>query len=307
PARGIGKTAQEKLADYCALKGISLYEAAVSHHHIEGLTPSARRGLAEFLTIIEKLRANIKEEPPSMTLQKMFELSGYWKSIEADLEKDAREAGSKLDNLRELVNVAKEYEEKCQRAGTQLTLSGYLEEISLVSDVDQLDSGNCAVTLMTVHLAKGLEFPAVFVTGLEEGLFPIGATEAPEEELEEERRLCYVGMTRARERLFLSYAATRRLFGKVYSNWPSRFLHESGLMKETWRPIAREKVELAPAPKPAIFGRRLTGQSVRHAVYGVGKIIAQSGSGEKTKVTVAFEQMGDVHTFMLRYAPFEIL
>jgi DNA helicase-2/ATP-dependent DNA helicase PcrA len=158
---------------------------------------------------------------------------------------------------------------------------------------------------MTMHLAKGLEYPAVFLTGLEEGLFPIGAGNASPEELEEERRLCYVGITRAREILHMTYASTRRIFGQVYANLPSRFLLEAQLLFQNAAPAAP-----APLPSAAPASRRLSvvgakiGMRVRHPDYGGGQVLAAAGSGENLKVTVLFDD-GHSAKFLARYAPLE--
>ncbi|MFA5160897.1 MAG: UvrD-helicase domain-containing protein [Elusimicrobiales bacterium] len=309
PARGISKQSQERLEKYAAEKGVALCEAMEAAAFIEGITPAARRAMGEFSNLLDSLHREAQTSPPAHMLQRALLLSGYWKSLEAAVEKNPHddEAKGRLANLQELLNGAREYEERCARAQAEASLSGWLEEVALISPSDE--ASGSGVTLMTVHLAKGLEFPFVFVTGLEEGLFPIGSGDAGEDELEEERRLCYVAMTRARKRLFATHAATRRLFGKVYANLPSRFLFESKLMAQTevFRPGA-DNVEFAPPPAPKIVpaARALGGQRVRHAVYGTGKIIAQSGSGEGVKITVVFDQ-GGRQTFMLRYAPLEIL
>jgi DNA helicase-2/ATP-dependent DNA helicase PcrA len=156
---------------------------------------------------------------------------------------------------------------------------------------------------MTVHLAKGLEFPAVFLTGLEEGLFPISRDGGDPDELEEERRLCYVGMTRARERLLLTYAATRRLFGRVYANLPSRFILEAGLLgrrtSQTESGIGPRND--GPSTRPAALRVRI-GIRVRHPEFGMGRVVAKDGSGEGLKVTVAFDS-GATRKLLVRYAP----
>ena len=159
-------------------------------------------------------------------------------------------------NLNELVNAVKEYEERCIKEKVAPTLSGYLQEISLITAAeDEGDAQNGgAVTLMTVHLAKGLEFPTVFVTGLEEGLFPLSSKD--EEELEEERRLCYVAMTRAKKNLYMTYAATRRIFGKTYENFASRFLYDSGLLEaEDYQPQERQEIGFRNKPRGQYFGK----------------------------------------------------
>ncbi|MFH1620376.1 MAG: UvrD-helicase domain-containing protein [bacterium] len=321
PARGIGKAGQEKMTRYAAEKGISMQDvlgmeqaadsAGGQRHagqYVPGLTSACRRGVREFSLLLENLRRQMLQDPPSRIIEKVLMQTGYWRSIEEEVEKDP-EAPARLGNLQELVNAVKEFEERCEKAGTVPSLSAYLEEVSLASHTDGLDAEGSAVTLMTVHLAKGLEFPVVFLTGLEEGLFPIGACNASEDEMEEERRLCYVGMTRARERLFLSYAATRRIFGKAYTNLASRFILESRTVPETAAKPGEEDFHIIAEPyqlSASRQGRILKGQKVRHPVFGTGKIISQSGSGEAAKVTIFFDR-GGIQTFMLRYAPLELL
>ncbi len=196
-----------------------------------------------------------------------------------------------------------------------------MEKISLASDLDALKDEGGAVTLMTVHLAKGLEFPAVFVTGLEEGLFPIGESAFDEQELEEERRLCYVAMTRARERLVLTAAASRKIYGRSHWNVPSRFIQEAGLAQApASAPSAPPMREPAAAgavvgsfdpdeAEPQAPGRPRplrAGMRVRHPQFGEGKILDKSGSGENVKVQVLFDS-GARKTILVRYAAFEIL
>ncbi|ACC97771.1 Superfamily I DNA and RNA helicase [Elusimicrobium minutum Pei191] len=230
PKRGIGKTAEEKFLEYANLHNISLYQALQRSAFVEGLTPTARRAAQEFINLMDTLRLELKVTSPTDIVNKILTLSGYWKAVEDEVEKDL-EAGARLDNLQELVNAVKEYEERMARTEREASLSDFVQEISLITGADEKqDSSAGAVTLMTVHLAKGLEFPVVFVSGLEEGLFPLSSKD--DDDLEEERRLCYVAMTRAKDRLFMTYTSTRRIFGKMYTNLPSRFLFESGLITE---------------------------------------------------------------------------
>jgi DNA helicase-2/ATP-dependent DNA helicase PcrA len=229
PRRGVGESAQETLINYARQSNDSLFKTLKNGIFIEGLKPTARRGAKEFVDLIEGLTLETQTCPPSEIFAKILELSGYQRSIENELEKDP-EAASRIGNLNELINAVKEYEERCLKEETQPTLSAYLQEVSLISGDEKVSGAqNGAVTLMTVHLAKGLEFPVVFVTGLEEGLFPL--TGKNDDDMEEERRLCYVAMTRAKRILNMCYGATRRIFGKTYANLASRFLFDSGLME----------------------------------------------------------------------------
>ena len=234
PTRGLGKTAQERLLAYGQANHISLYSALKAVQSVPDLTPQARRAALEFVRLVEGWRADMLFANPTDLMDKILKTSGYEAMVKAELEKDP-EAESRLQNLDELINAVKEYEERAaKQEDKEASLSDFLQEISLLTGTDDSQAGQGgAVTLMTVHLAKGLEFNTVFVTGLEEGLFPI--TRDDETEMEEERRLCYVAMTRAKEKLFMTYAAQRRTYGKTHDNVPSRFLFESGLLSEEER------------------------------------------------------------------------
>ena len=233
PSRGLGKTAQERLLTYAQTHDISIYGALKAAQSVPDLTPMARRAAMEFVRMVEGRRADMFVSSPTDVMDKILRTSGYLQSVKDEMEKDP-EAESRLQNLDELINAVKEYEERSIKEEKEPSLSDFLQEVSLQTGADDSQaSQNGAVTLMTVHLAKGLEFDAVFVTGLEEGLFPINRDDS--DEMEEERRLCYVAMTRAREKLFMTYAQRRRTYGKMYENVPSRFLFECGLLDEEER------------------------------------------------------------------------
>jgi len=231
PTRGIGKTAQEKLLAYAQAHHISLYSAVRAAQSIADLTPMARRAAGELVRLVEGWRGELFAVRPSELIDKIIKTSGYEAMIQAEMEKDA-EAEDRLQNLVQLGKSVEEYEEShADDEEKEPSLADFLQEVALVTGADESQAGQSgAVTLMTVHLAKGLEFNAVFVTGLEEGLFPIHGDD--EHEMEEERRLCYVAMTRAREKLFMTYAQERRRYGKRNDNVPSRFLFDSGLLSE---------------------------------------------------------------------------
>jgi DNA helicase-2/ATP-dependent DNA helicase PcrA len=267
---------------------------------IEGLSGPARRGASEFAHLLDKLSEDAKTMSPSETLQAALHRSGYWDWLENASETDP-EALGRLNNIQELVNALKEYEERATDDEPAL-LARFLENIALQSDQDSYDADLPAVTLMTVHLAKGLEFPIVFVTGLEEGLFPIGAGNSSPEELEEERRLCYVAMTRAEKHLYLTHAASRRLFGRSYANLPSRFILEADFAGISVK--ADPDVETFEPVEPSPLSRTpiRNGQRVRHPEFGLGRIAAKSGAGESMKVTVVFDN-GKTKKLLVRYAP----
>lgn len=244
PKRGFGQSAQDALTAYAGAKNISLYAALKDREFTDTLKPTARRAAKEFMDLFESLALEMTFNTPSALFAKLLEGSGYEQALQAELEKDP-EAESRLRNIGELGGAIKDYEERCVKEGNEPSLSGYLQEVSLISGAEEVSGSlNGAVTLMTVHLAKGLEFPVVFVTGLEEGLFPLSGKD--DDDMEEERRLCYVAMTRAKKYLYMTYASTRRLFGKTYQNLASRFLFDSELLEPASYSGPMERTEINP-------------------------------------------------------------
>ena len=253
PTRGIGEKAQSALLAYAAENKISLYEALKKAAFAPNVSAMAQKSAVKLTQLFESWKNDMIFTSPVDIFNKILLESGYLDSVKADMEKDP-EAEGRLQNLDALVNAVKEYEERCARGEKEPSVADFLQEVSLLSGEDDTNaSQDGAVTLMTVHLAKGLEFTDVFVTGLEENLFPIGCDN--EDDLEEERRLCYVAMTRAKKRLFLTYAQTRRKFGQLQQNTPSRFLFESGLVDEN------EVQETQP---------RFTDYRTKYGLYGGG-------------------------------------
>ena len=322
PPRGLGQKSLETIEAYAAQHGLTLWDAFWAHSQIEGLTPRAHTAIEDIVKLFEKLRTVTDGIPAGGALALILELTGYWAWIEGEVDTDPEAAG-RLANLQELLNATKEYDEREKQQERRSTLPQFLEDITLQTDLDAYDENAAAVTLMTIHLAKGLEYPVVFLTGLEEGLFPIGGGNATPDDLEEERRLCYVGITRARERLFMTYAATRRLFGQVYANLPSRFILEAKLFGSAQResrprfhvtaPVASQGspssapnpsgLSAAPALRASVKGFK-NGQRVRHPSFGLGVVADVSGAGETMKVTVRFDD-GRVAKLLTRYAPLE--
>ena len=217
PKRGLGNTSVAKLQDHARKNGISLYDA-LSEADAAGLTGAARKACRAVRDLFEGLRVAAVEVPPTDLIGAVLDESGYRKELEAE---DTVEAESRLENLEELINAAREYE----RVEPEPTLAGFLQEQALYSDQDSLTSEGGSVTLMTLHNAKGLEFSHVFVVGMEEGTFP-HARSLDEHNLEEERRLAYVGITRAKETLTLTHARLRSSWGEREYRMPSRFLSE---------------------------------------------------------------------------------
>ena len=257
PTRGIGKTAQERLTAYAQSNHISLYSALKSVQSVPDLTPQARRATLEFVKMVENWHAEMLLTSPMELMNLIFKTSGYQAMLQKDADEGDTEAQSRLENAGELINDVRQYEDTCEKNEKEASLSDFLQEVSLKTGEDEYqgeDKG--AVTLMTVHLAKGLEFKGVFVTGLEEDQFPIKCDD--EKEMEEERRLCYVAMTRAKEKLFMTYAERRLKYGQIQPHVPSRFLFDSELLSEEDRKRYEE-----PQPRYDNF-------SAKYGLYGQG-------------------------------------
>jgi len=308
PRRGIGDVTMGRLAAYASAAGCSLLEAMRRAEVLQDLPRPAARALGEFAGTIEVLAEAAARLPASQVVAQAMVVTGYQAMLEAE---GTDEAIERLENLRELVTVAQEVEESTGEAG----LDAFLQHLALVTDIDTYREELDRITLMTLHSAKGLEFPAVFVTGLEEGLFPHARAIEEEGGLDEERRLCYVGFTRAKRHLFLSHARTRAIFGTPHLAVPSRFLAEipGGLVQTA---TARSPWDGAGAGgrAGALSGRRGAaprrpvlhvdvGTRVRHEKFGEGEVLAVEGEGAGAIVTVRFA--GAVKRLALCYAPLE--
>ncbi|MFL5962072.1 MAG: ATP-dependent helicase [Gaiellaceae bacterium] len=303
PRRGIGDTSIARLVNYADGLGTSLWEA-MGHVEEAGLAAASARAVTQFRNVMQTLMATATDASVATVVEAVLDRSGYLESLAAERTIEAR---GRIENLEELVGVAREYD----AGGEERSLSGFLQEISLYSDQDALrndeegDGGQ--VTLMTLHNAKGLEFRAVFMIGVEEGIFP-HARSIEENSLEEERRLAYVGMTRAKERLVLTHALRRNLYGRSDANLPSRFLDELptiGVERERLRPTSwsdygNRVQEYAPRTDIPDLS---TGDTVRHQSLGTG-IVTRIEPG--SVVTVRFED-GSERRLMLEYAPLERL
>jgi len=343
PTRGIGKSVMD------ALDAISLDETDHSHAPLfavglqpvassrsmwarlvlaleqKRVPPRAAIALRGFRDLIAGLAADCAASSVSIALGLVLDRSGYLKDLR---DERSEEAESRIENLMELVSAATEYETREADA----SLGGFVDRLSLLSEADEAKGSNDArVWMMTMHAAKGLEFPVVIVAGLEEGLFPHSRASEDEDELEEERRLCYVGLTRARERLILTGAARRRVFGEYKSTEPSRFLEEipqelirriepavapswNSTRYDTRNPYARKfgatkAKEAAPFPsyededQSSATGLRV-GLRVKHKQFGVGTVMAVEEQGDDTRVTVKFNTVG-TKKLVARYAALE--
>ncbi|MBM6854121.1 DNA helicase PcrA [Mediterraneibacter glycyrrhizinilyticus] len=224
PKRGIGLTTINRIQEAAAERGIGFYEALLAPELIPGVGRSASK-LDSFAALIEYFKGRAEQESISDLLREILEKTGYIESLESE---DKVEAEARIENIDELLNKAAAYEEDCQDRDEEPTLSGFLEEVALVADIDSLDEEQDYVVLMTLHSAKGLEFPHVYLAGMEDGLFPsyMTITSDDNEDLEEERRLCYVGITRAERELTLTCARRRMVRGETQYNKLSRFVKE---------------------------------------------------------------------------------
>ena len=221
PSRGIGKKAQELLEDFARRENLGVHDALRRAKEIPDLGAKALKSIEDFSVMLEEMRKRLPKISVRGLLEKIIERTGYVKLLE---EERTIEAAARIENIEEFFSVVDDFEENDHRGD----LLEFIESLALLTDLDTWNAGSNCLTLMTLHCAKGLEFPVVFMVGLENGLFPnVNAFDKEvEEELEEERRLCYVGITRTQERLYLTYASSRRLYGQIQHNLPSRFLSE---------------------------------------------------------------------------------
>ncbi len=299
PRRGIGETTLQRLEIFARATDISLLEAIKRVGEVATLREAERDKVRIFAQLIESFKA---ENSAAHTIEQLLDRSGYLKSL---MQEGTIEAQSRVENVRELVTAAVEYDER----ETEPTLAGFLEMITLVADIDTMDDKSDVVTLMTLHSAKGLEFPIVFMVGMEEGLLPHQRSFSSEAELEEERRLCYVGLTRAKEQVYLTYARERRQYGNTDYRMPSRFIeeipHELLNREEVYKSSHRAVVSSYDPDQPDAdvdfsFDYEV-GEVVYHTKFGRGKITAMSGYGADMRVTIRFAR-GIEKTLMAGYA-----
>jgi len=312
PKRGIGLTTVGHLERAAEAGEEGFYGALLAAGENPRLEARARRQIADFLAVLERL-GTAAEQGPRAALEAVLADTGY----EAELQAEGTiEALSRVENLRELLSVATEFEESgplggagdevWEELGGRRRLELLLESLSLASDVDSLDEEAGRLTLMTLHNAKGLEFPVVFIAGLEEGVFPHVRSLGDPGELEEERRLAYVGLTRAQRRLYLTLATTRNLWGAPNYNSPSRFLDEipRALLAEAPERRRRARLEAAE-PRPTLSAAEVTvGDRVRHRTWGPGQVVSLKGEGDGTEAVVEFEEAGRKR-LLLAWAPLE--
>jgi DNA helicase-2/ATP-dependent DNA helicase PcrA len=327
PKRGVGDQTVGRLESFARSKGVTFVEA-LRRWDEAGVAPRSARGIETFLAILDDL-ATMTGDGPAAMLESILDRSGYLAELAAD---PSVENDSRAENLAELVGMAKDF----------ATVEEFLEQVSLVADTDQLpdpdDPSETGVVMMTLHSAKGLEFPVVFIGGMEESVFPHMRALTEPAELEEERRLCYVGITRAMQRLYLSHAWCRTLHGSTQYNPPSRFLDEipaqfieessasrsrsargrrdrsggggGGWEATSWSPPGRERATeraarpSAPRPTRAHELDFKVGDDVRHNVWGDGIVLLVEGQGDKAEAVVRFGTVGEKR-LLLSWAPLE--
>jgi DNA helicase-2/ATP-dependent DNA helicase PcrA len=296
PRRGIGDASLARLQAYADGRGISMFET-LAYPEEAGIGAAPLKSVSALRTMLVSLQAAAQDLTVPDLIEAVLERSGYVEALQAER---TIEAQGRIENLQELVGVGGEYQQHAQEA----TLSGFLQEISLYSDQDAMRGEQSLVTLMTIHNAKGLEFKAVFVIGMEEGIFP-HVRSIEEQGVEEERRLAYVGMTRAQERLVLTHATSRSLWGNRAFNLPSRFLDElpeEGVVVERLRPASWSGYGARDVTPREALPDLATGDSVRHGTLGEGVVVRVEPGGV---VTVRFAEDGAERRLMLEYAPLE--
>ena len=312
PKRSIGATTVAKLQDYAREKGTSLFMTLTQLHLIDSIKGKTKEKLEEFGILIFTLVSEMEDKTVLDILESILDRTGYLAQLEESTDPQDQ---ARAENIGELLSVAKDF----QDTNPTGTVEDFLEQVALVNDVDSFEQEESKVTLMTLHAAKGLEFPIVFLGGLEEGLFPHSRTLMNPEEIEEERRLAYVGITRAEKELYISNATTRTVFGRTSSYLPSRFIDEipeelvDGLRAKRKVPddIKRHvpqhmSVTSRPVTKPIVRNEVIAdwkvGDTAIHSKWGNGKVINVTGEGAGMKLTIEFPTQG-VRVVMAKFAP----
>lgn len=318
PKRNIGATTMEHVAAYAEEQGISLFEALSSTDEIP-VTKRARTSLENFAAMIFDLLNDIEGKDVLSLIETVIKQTGYGDMLDKEAEHDPQ-GESRKENVGEFLSVAKDYMD----SNPDGNLQDFLENVALVSDVDDFESSDSKVTLMTLHAAKGLEFPVVFLTGFDEGLFPHSRTLLDPAQVEEERRLAYVGITRAERQLYVTNATTRTMYGRISAYMPSRFLAEipPQLMEDYHRKSAmpqsrttavpgKQRVSILTKPvasslpkKHAVTDTFAKGDKVRHKIWGIGTVLDVIGEGTNMQMKIQFPTKG-VRQVVVKYAPLE--
>jgi DNA helicase-2/ATP-dependent DNA helicase PcrA len=298
PKRGIGAGTLGKVQDFAEAEGLNLYEAALKSKANPTLSGTYAKRVLHFTEIIEELRAEQEEIALARLTEKLLDKSGYRHNLE---EEKTAEAENRLENIEELFSVINEY----MKNSDNNTLAGFLEEVTLMADIDSMDEDQSSLTLMTIHSAKGLEFPVVFLVGMEDGIFPHSNSMFEQKGMEEERRLCYVGMTRAEERLYLSRAQVRLRFGERKMNPPSQFIEE--IPKELLAGAEDTRTAMAKEEEMIHSDNSGTdyaiGQKIVHPRWGIGTILSIRGD-DNPELKIAFEG-GKTRNLLAEYAPIQ--
>lgn len=318
PKRNIGATTMEHVAAYAEAQGISLFEALSSTDEIP-VTKRAKASLENFAAMIFDLLNDIEGKDVLSLIETVIKQTGYGDMLDKEAEHDPQ-GESRKENVGEFLSVAKDYMD----SNPEGNLQDFLENVALVSDVDDFESSDSKVTLMTLHAAKGLEFPVVFLTGLDEGLFPHSRTLMDPAQVEEERRLAYVGITRAERQLYVTNAVTRTMYGRISAYMPSRFLAEipPQFMEDYHRKSAmpqsrttavpgKQRVSILTKPvasslpkKHAVTDTFAKGDKVRHKIWGIGTVLDVIGEGPNMQMKIQFPTKG-VRQVVVKYAPLE--
>lgn len=288
PPRGIGPTTISRIEQFAENNDIPFWDALKRADEIPDIQNRARRETKTFVTLIEFLHNKKESYSVQRLVEEVIEHSGYMTHMKADKSMDAQ---SRIENVKEFLSVTEEF----TKSSEDSSLRTFLEQVALISDIDTYEESGNAVTLMTMHSAKGLEYPVVFIVGMEEGLFPHQRSMDSRDELEEERRLCYVGMTRAKEELHLSFAHLRTFMGQTLRRGRSRFLTEVPDHLIIRRNAGSSRTVLKSGFEPKRSSSAATfrpGEKVNHPEFGKGLVLNSIGDGDKEQVTVAFDGHG---------------
>ncbi|AGA68769.1 ATP-dependent DNA helicase PcrA [Desulfitobacterium dichloroeliminans LMG P-21439] len=337
PKRGLGESTLEKILDYATEQEMPVLDAIMEANYIPELQTRAKKPLLAFAQLMQELKTlAVEESSVTRLVEEILKRTGYWDNLIGD---KSPEAEARQENIREFLSVTAEYDEKADQyeetvevegmeEAVRPGLAGFLEQVSLVAQIDTLDQGDEAVVMMTIHSAKGLEFPVVFIGGMEEGIFPSSRSMLDPVLLAEERRLCYVAITRARERLYLSYAQQRMLYGRTQYNRPSEFFQEIPTQILVDRDPIDPPTKRMQKPRPATVSAGSTtsevspwrvgernignpimdapgldykvGEKVEHAKFGKGVIVAIKGEGSSAELSVVFG--GEIKKLIAEYA-----
>lgn len=309
PSRGIGDATIGKLEQYAITRGVSIYQALQDYKEIS-LSGKIAKAVGDFAQIMDTLKKEVDKIPLEALVTTILDKSGYLQELGAD---ESPEAESRLENIKEFLAIAKDYDFKTNNG----PLNEFLAQVALITDLDSYNNSDDAVILMTMHGAKGLEFPVVFLAGMEENIFPHSRAILDTVELEEERRLCYVALTRAMEKVFFSRAWQRSLYGNYSYNTPSRFIEElpQHLVEEVNPKEPRKPQGYTTSTNSTIYheplgvvekGQFALGDKVYHAKWGEGVIVKVVGEGAEAELTIAFPQQG-LKTLIAKYAPIKAI